>query len=154
MIRVSTVQEVEIAIGRALNELESERKVPLGFNAGSTGAFHVFDLPEGEKAPAVAESSLIVGVNRETGYGGMIWWGEVIAEDPDQFYWMSRGKNPPSFDPRVTADAGYPLWYQPRNVVPLERVEAALKEFCFNQGMRPTAVDWEPSTANGQPLDS
>ncbi|MFF4755669.1 Imm1 family immunity protein [Streptomyces sp. NPDC002514] len=97
---------------------------------------------------------LLVGVNRKTGYGGMIWWGEEIPEDPDQFYWVSCNENPPSFDPRVTADPGYPLWYDRKNVVPVEDIETALNEFCFNRGRRPTAVGWEPSTANGQPLDS
>ncbi|MEU2502994.1 Imm1 family immunity protein [Streptomyces pseudogriseolus] len=154
MKRVSKPQEVEIAIYRALNELESEREVPVGFDPGSTGAFHVFDLPEEGEVPAVADNSLTVGVNRETGYGGLIWWGEEIPEDPDQFYWVSHNSNPPSFDPRVTADPGYPLWFNQQNVVSLEKVEAALREFCFNQGKRPTVVDWEPSTVNGQPLES
>ncbi|MEU3984139.1 Imm1 family immunity protein [Streptomyces sp. NPDC026672] len=154
MKRTSAPQEVKIAIDRALNELESEREVPLGFDAGSIASFHVFDLPEGTEVPAVAENSLIVGVNRDSGYGGMIWWGEEIPEDPDQFYWVSHNETPPSFDPRVTSDPGYPLWYERCNVVPVDRVEAALKEFCFNQGKRPTVVDWEPSTANGQRLNA
>ncbi|MDX2850982.1 Imm1 family immunity protein [Streptomyces sp. PA03-3a] len=154
MGRVSEPRDVEIAISRALNELESEREVAVGFDAGSVAAFHVFNLPAGAEIPAVAENSLMLGVNRQTGYGGMIWWGEEDPDAPDQFYWVSHNENPPSFDPRVTADPGYPLWYERRNVVTVDVIEAALTEFCVNHGKRPTVVGWEPSTANGQPLNS
>ncbi|MEV6400549.1 Imm1 family immunity protein [Streptomyces sp. NPDC051907] len=125
----------------------------VGFYPGAIGSFHVFDIPAGLEVPETAENSLIVGVNRDTGYGGMIWWGEEVPEDPDRFYWVAKNRNPPNFDPRVTADPGYPLWYDKRNVVPMEEVKAALEEFCFNGGRRPTVVEWEPGTANGQRLN-
>ncbi|MFF1511919.1 Imm1 family immunity protein [Streptomyces sp. NPDC058326] len=154
MNRVSGRHEVEVAVDRVINELEAEREVPIGFYPGTIASFHVFDIPEGAEVPEVAENSLIVGVNRTTGYGGMIWWGEEIPEDPNQFYWVTRNEDPPSVDPRVTADPGHPLWYDRRNVVPLTDIKSALVEFCFSGGKRPVSVEWEPSTANGQRLSS
>ncbi|GGV87569.1 hypothetical protein GCM10010294_69600 [Streptomyces griseoloalbus] len=137
MGRASTPGEVEIAISRTLTELESERKVPVGFDPGTTASFHVFDLPAGAAVP----NSLTVGINRTTGYGGMIWWGEQIPEHPEQFYWVTRSGQPPDVDPRVTADPCFPLWYDKRNVVPMQKVKDALEEFCFNLGRRPAAVE-------------
>jgi hypothetical protein len=151
MKRTSEWSEVETAIGRVLTELKSEGKGG-GLSPGTVGAFHFFDLPEGSEVPKFAGNSIRLGVNRTTGYGGMTWWGEQMPEDPTQFFWMTKGKNPPSFDPRVTADPGFPKWYDRRNVIPIDEVEAALREFCSNKGKRPTVVDWEPSTANGQPI--
>ncbi|MFJ3213988.1 Imm1 family immunity protein [Streptomyces flaveolus] len=151
MQRISSSNEVDIAITRVMNELESERKVPVGFDPGSTATFHVFDAPAGE-LPDRAENSLTVGLNRATGYGGMIWWGEEIPDNPEQFYWVSKSADPPSYDPRVTADPGYPLWYQRRSVVPAEKVRAAIEEFCYRNGKRPTVVEWEPCNPSGQPL--
>ncbi|MFE1963256.1 Imm1 family immunity protein [Streptomyces sp. NPDC059479] len=152
MKRTSEWSEVEVAIGRVPAELESERAVPVGFDAGSIAAFHFFDIPAGSEVPRTAENALHVGLNRTTGYGGMTWWGEKIPESPNQFYWVTKSNNPPSFDPRVTADPGYPLWYDKQNVIPVDEVEAALKEFCLNKGKRPTVVEWEPGTVNGQSL--
>ncbi|MFD3442618.1 Imm1 family immunity protein [Streptomyces sp. NPDC058685] len=146
--------EVQSAIDRALNELESEQEVPVGFYAGTIASFHVFDIPAGVEVPRYADNALTLGVNRATGYGGMTWWGEEIPEDPEIAHWITISRNPPSFDPRVTADPGYPLWYDRRNVVPVGEISAALEEFCFNNGKRPAIVEWEPGTVNGQRLDS
>ncbi|MCX4870845.1 Imm1 family immunity protein [Streptomyces sp. NBC_00257] len=146
--------EVQKAIERALNEIESEREVPVGFYAGTIASFHVFNIPAGSEVPRFADNALTVGINRATGYGGMTWWGEKIPEYPDQAHWVTRNRNPPNFDPRVTADPGHPLWYDKRNVVPMKEVASALEDFCFNNGKRPTVVEWEPSTVNGQRLDS
>ncbi|MER6853750.1 Imm1 family immunity protein [Streptomyces flaveolus] len=149
--RISEPHEVDAFIARVMKELKSERKVAVGFDPGSTATFHVFDAPEGE-VPDRADNSLTVGLNRAAGYGGMIWWGEEIPENPDQFYWVTKGTNLPSYDPRVTADPGYPLWYQGRSVVPAEKVRAAIEEFCYRNGKRPTVVEWEPCNPSGQPL--
>ncbi|MFB7779701.1 Imm1 family immunity protein [Streptomyces bauhiniae] len=75
-----------------------------------------------------------------------------MPEDPEQFFWVTKGRVVPKVDPRVTADPGYPLWYQRRSVVPSTDVKAAILEFCHNDGRRPTIVEWEPSTPSGQPL--
>ncbi|MGW1813048.1 Imm1 family immunity protein [Streptomyces sp. NPDC002125] len=152
--RVSDQCEVRRLIERALSELESERDVPIGFHAGTIASFHVFDVPAGSELPRFADNALTVGVNLATGYGGFTWWGEEVVENPDQEHWVSRNPNPPSFDPRVTADPGYPLWYDKRNVIPVEKVAAVIEEFCFNKGRRPSLVEWEPGTVNGQRLDS
>ncbi|MDP5309331.1 Imm1 family immunity protein (plasmid) [Streptomyces sp. NBC_01220] len=153
MNHASDQHEVQGSIERALSELESEREVPVGFYAGTIASFHVFDVPAGEEVPEFADNSLTVGVNRATGYGGMCWWGERVPENPDQAHWVSRNETPPSFDPRVTADPGYPLWYDKRNVIPISEVASAIEEFCFNRGKRPTNVKWEPGTVNGQRLN-
>lgn len=153
MGRAATRHDVKSAIARALAELESEREVPIGFDPGTTASFHVFDIPTDAEIPKTAENSLTVGVNRATGYGGMVWWGEQYLEDTGHLSWVSKSENPPTFDPRVTADPCYPLWYDKQNVVPIQKVHEALEEFCFTGGKRPTAVEWEPSTVNGQRLD-
>ncbi|MEU3401781.1 Imm1 family immunity protein [Streptomyces filamentosus] len=142
------------AIERTLQELEAEREVPVGFFPGTTASFHVFNIPAGSEVPRSAENSLVVGINRDTGYGGMTWAGEEIPEDPDQIWWILSNENPPQRDPRVIADQGYPLWYDKRNVLPLDAVKKALEEFCFGNGKRPQSVQWEPGTVNGQRLDA
>ncbi|MFC8593247.1 Imm1 family immunity protein [Streptomyces atroolivaceus] len=152
--RVSDQHEVRKLIKRAMNELESERDVPIGFHAGTIASFHVFDVPAGREIPRFADNALTVGVNLATGYGGITWWGEEIPENPDQVHWVSRNQDPPNFDPRVTADPGYPLWYEKRNVIHAEQVASVIEEFCFNKGRRPSLIKWEPSTVNGQRLDS
>lgn len=154
MRRVSARCEVEAAISKALNELYSEGKASVGIDPGSIATFHVFDVLAESDLPDRAENSLTVGVNRRTGFGGMIWWGEEIRENPAQFHWVSKSENPPGFDPRVIADPGQPLWYDKQSCVSLKEVELALKEFCFNAGKQPTVVKWEPSTANGERLSS
>lgn len=151
---VSDQHEVRKLVERALNELESERAVPTGFHAGTIASFHVFDVPAEAEIPRFADNALTVGVNRATRYGGFTWWGEEIPENPDQAHWVSRNQNPPSFDPRVTADPGYPLWYDKRSVIPMEEVASVIEEFCFNQGRRPSLINWEPGTVNGQRLGS
>jgi hypothetical protein len=148
----SNRHEVQSAIGRALAELESEREVPVGFHAGTIASFNVFDIPVGAEIPRFADNALTIGINRSTGYGGMTWWGEQVAENPDQAFWMTANENPPTFDPRVTADPCYPLWYDKRNVVPVGQIAAAVEEFCFNKGRRPTLLAWQPGTVNGQRL--
>lgn len=153
MRRVSQRDEIESAITRVMSELEAEREVPVGFDPGTTATFHAFDIPAGSEVPQVAENALVVGVNRATGYGGLTWWGEEVPENPDQLYWVTKNETPPSFDPRVTADPCYPLWYDKRNVIPLEEVRAAIEQFCFTGGKRPTIVSWDPSTVNGQRLE-
>ncbi|XVV39212.1 Imm1 family immunity protein [Streptomyces sp. CA-100214] len=146
-------RDVNTAITRALVELESERKVPVGFDPGTTASFHVFDIPADADIPKTADNSLTVGVNRSTGYGGLVWWGEQYLEDTGHLSFVTKSENPPDFDPRVTADPCHPLWYDKQNVVPIQMVQEALEEFCFNGGNRPTAVEWEPSTVNGQRLN-
>ncbi|MFC8230711.1 Imm1 family immunity protein [Streptomyces sp. NPDC057287] len=152
--RVSGQNEVRKLVERVLNELESDRPVPIGFHAGAIASFHVFDVPVGAEIPRFADNALTVGLNRSTGYGGFTWWGEEIAENPDQAHWVSRNQDPPILDPRVTADPGYPLWYDRRNVIPMKEVAAVIEEFCFNKGRRPPHIEWEPGTVNGQRLDS
>ncbi|MDG9687903.1 Imm1 family immunity protein [Streptomyces sp. DH18] len=146
--------EAREAIQRTLNELESERTVHLGFHAGTIASFHVHNVPLGAGLPEFADNALTVGINKDSGFGGMTWWGEQIPEYPDQAHWISRNRNPPDCDPRVTADPGYPLWFDRRNVLPVGKVALAIEEFCFNDGRRPTSTEWEPGTVNGGRLDS
>ncbi|MFG3399362.1 Imm1 family immunity protein [Streptomyces parvus] len=146
--------ETREAIRRTLTELESERKVPVGFHAGTIASFHVHNVPAGAGVPEFADNAVTVGINTATGFGGMTWWGERIPEYPDHAHWVSRNRNPPDFDPRVTADPGYPLWFDRRNVLPVQEVALAIEEFCLGGGKRPTSIEWEPGTVNGGRLDS
>lgn len=146
--------ETQEAIWRTLNELQSERQVPVGFHAGTIASFHVHNVPLGTGVPDFSDDALTVGINTATGFGGMAWSGEQIPEYPDHAHWVSRNRNPPNFDPRVTVDPGCPLWFDKRNVLPVQEVALAIEEFCFNGGKRPNSIDWEPGTVNGGRLDS
>ncbi|WP_406177779.1 Imm1 family immunity protein [Streptomyces sp. NBC_00996] len=105
----------------------------------------------------VADNHLRVAVNRQTGYGSLIWFvdgdssrvGEVCES-----VWISDNPQPPRFDPRVVSDPGYPLFHDPSSALPLEQVRAALEEFCrIGTGERPECISWAPGDANGQRLD-
>ncbi|MFF2721172.1 Imm1 family immunity protein [Streptomyces sp. NPDC058011] len=152
MHRAFSQCDVEGGVSRALNELYSEGRPSVGIDPGSIATFHVFDVSDESNSPDRAANGLTLGINQRTRYGGMIWYGEEIIENPSQFHWVSKSENPPEIDPRVIADPWQPLWYAKGNCLPFSEIERSLIEFCFNGGGRPTAVGWEPSSANGERL--
>ncbi len=106
----------------------------------------------------VADNFLRLAVNRRTGYGALIWF--VTQESPRKgnIYkqvWISNNIEPPTMDPRVVSDPGYPLFHDPRSTLPLELIHATVNEFLrTGTGERPACIDWTPGHVNGQRLDS
>ncbi|MFJ3337639.1 Imm1 family immunity protein [Streptomyces sp. NPDC086766] len=48
----------------------------------------------------------------------------------------------------------YPRFHDPASAIPLDRVRAALEEFCLSgNGDRPSCIGWVSGEANGQRLD-
>lgn len=100
---------------------------------------------------------LRVSINRNTGYGGLIWF--VTKNFPAEgrvfdSVWVSDNPNPPAFDPRVVSDPGEPLFHDRRSVLPMPRIRTAIDEFCrAGTGVRPEGVDWARGHANGLRLD-
>ncbi|MFI0242277.1 Imm1 family immunity protein [Streptomyces sp. NPDC016845] len=152
MRRVSTQEDAEKAINEALTAIHPDDEVEAGIEPNSIATLHVYNVAEETNLPERPENSLTIGVNRRTGFGGMTWWGEEIPEDPTQFHWVSATDSPPELDPRVIADPWHPLWYGKYNCIPMKKVEMAVAEFWRSGGKRPTIVNWEPSTANGESL--
>ncbi|MFE2568150.1 Imm1 family immunity protein [Streptomyces mirabilis] len=90
-----------------------------------------------------------MGVSSGLSTAAVPGWGEVYES-----VWISDNPQPPCFDPRVVSDPGYPLFHDPASALPLERVRAALEEFCrAGTGERPECISWAPGDANGQRLD-
>ncbi|WP_338672183.1 Imm1 family immunity protein [Streptomyces sp. SCSIO 30461] len=150
---VSARRDIDSAITKVIEALEWERPVPVGFFPGTVGEFHVFNVSEISEIPPYAENSLRIGINKETKFGGMTWSGED-SEHSDHFHWITKNDSPPDFDPRVTSDDGHPLWYDRRNVIPIEKIRTAIEEYFFNGGLRPPSLEWEPGTVHGQRLDA
>ncbi|GAA2436084.1 hypothetical protein GCM10010191_58600 [Actinomadura vinacea] len=106
------------------------------------------------------DSYLHVAVNPETGYGALKW---MVTEDSTVFIdshiadqvWLSDSPRPPITDPNVFADPGYPRYHHPRSTLPINRIRAAVEEFCrAATGHRPTCIDWTPGKLDGERLDT
>jgi hypothetical protein len=106
------------------------------------------------------DSYLRVAVNARTGHGALTWMlveGSTVVADPcvANHVWLSDNPVPPAADPYVIADPGLPRYHHPRSTLPVERVRAAVEEFCRDgTGHRPTCVDWTLGEMSGQRLDT
>ncbi|MCI2418825.1 Imm1 family immunity protein [Saccharopolyspora sp. K220] len=56
--------------------------------------------------------------------------------------WNSLNPEPPRFAPTIWFDPGTPTAFPESAVLPIERVRAALTEFC-RTGKRPTCIQWQ-----------
>jgi hypothetical protein len=105
------------------------------------------------------DNYLKVSLNLDTGYGGLIWWvspdrADATQDEDDEYVWILDNPEPPSGNPSVLSDPGFPLFFSPRSVLPMSRVRAALEEFCLvGTGARPTCVAWTKGDLNGRRLD-
>ncbi|MEV7544918.1 Imm1 family immunity protein [Streptomyces sp. NPDC089915] len=151
-LRVDSEGEIVKLIARIMSDLKSELPAAVGIDPGTTASMHVFDVSNEAQMPPYAENSIRVGVNKATGYGGIVWWGPEVDGQPNEHYWVTDNDSPPDFDPRVTSDQCFPLWYDRRSAIAVTDVEQALWEFCTSKGMRPTAVRWVPADPSGQRL--
>ena len=90
---------------------------------------------------------LQVVANQCTGFGAVSWfvtdeWPSQGADPVADHAWVSLNADSPE-DPKVIGDPGYPRWYHPRHAIPLEQVEAAVREFCRRgTGDRPECLFW------------
>lgn len=96
-----------------------------------------------------ANGCLQVAVNKETGYGALLWyWG---GNDP---VWVSDNPEPPDFNPRVVADPGGTYFHEASSTLPLRKFREVLEEFCYSgTGERPARVRWVRSDMCGRRLD-
>ncbi|MFJ4894991.1 Imm1 family immunity protein [Streptomyces sp. NPDC088788] len=128
---------------------------------GQTAEFTFTERSEGSTGGLLDfDSYLHVAVNARTGHGALKWMltrGSTVAMDPsiaDQV-WLSDNPAPPSKDPNVIADPGFPLFHHPRSVLPVGRIRAAVEEYCrAGTGHRPTCTGWTPGQTSGRRLDS
>lgn len=144
-------------VDMAMNELAGEeRGEGRPYGAGEDAWFYLSENPVGRETVLHA-SSLRVAVNRNTGYGALIWFAAQGFERSGGVYdhvWISDNPEPPEFDPRVVSDPCYPLFHDPSSTLPLAQVRNALEEFCrMRTGRRPECIAWTKGEANGRRLD-
>ncbi|MGW4697818.1 Imm1 family immunity protein [Kitasatospora cineracea] len=103
------------------------------------------------------DNCLTVGVNRSSGYGGLAWC--VTGNNPKKggvydHVWVSDNPEPPDFDPRVVSESYYPHYYDPASAFPIDRIRAAVEEFCrTDSGDRPESITWITGNMNGMRSD-
>jgi len=153
-----TEEEGSRLVRQVLEGLRSEGTSIAGFDPGDDAWFCFADRRfEAVGVVQDPDTYLRVAANRSTGYGALMWLAsERIRGESEinNFVWLSDNPQPPEFDPRVVADPGYPLFHHPRSTLPLDRVRAAMEEFCRSgTGGRPAGIHWVQGELNGQRLD-
>lgn len=112
---------------------------------------------QSQKNLAYADSTLMVSINKSTGYGGVVW--HVSTGYPRQggiydFTWVSDNPLPPAFDPKVLSDSHTPVYMAPASVLPMPEIRKVLTEYCHNRtGDRPGCIDWVKGHMNGHRID-
>jgi len=151
-----TTEEMARIISSVLENLRGEDGEGRSYTPGSDAWFSMASERHSNEHRA-ADNHLRVAVNRRTGYGSLIWFVEDGSSRVGEVYksvWISDNPHPPSVDPRVVSDPGYPLFHNPASAIPLDRVRAALEEFCLSgSGDRPSCIGWVSGDMNGQRLD-
>jgi hypothetical protein len=153
-----TDPEISAVVTEVLGSLRSVDHESEWLSPGTNAWFSWWDHPRSDPAE-LPTNTLIVSINRETGYGGLIWFvsGEYAnAGDEDVLgsIWVSDNPTPPDFDPEVVADPAEPYFFEPRSVLPVEQIEAAVQEFCRTRtGMRPECVRWTVGEVSGRRAD-
>jgi hypothetical protein len=103
------------------------------------------------------DNTLQIAVNRQTGYGGLVWFAtqeRVKKDDTSAYIWVSNNVTPPEFDPRVVSDPGVPHFFDRRSVLPVSQIKVALEEFCWlGTGDRPECIEWVRGEMNGRRHD-
>ncbi len=151
-----TAEEMERIVSIVMENLRGEGGEGWSYTPGSDAWFSIARERHSNENRA-ADNNLRVAINRRTGYGGLIWFVDGGSSRVGEVYesvWISDNPHPPSFDPRVVSDPGYPIFHDPASAIPIDRVHAALKEFCLSgSGDRPGCIGWVPGEVNGQRLD-
>jgi hypothetical protein len=103
------------------------------------------------------DNLLRVSVNRQTGYGALVWGVTKKSPRTGGIYedaWISDNPQPLTFNPRLISDPGYPLFHDWSSAIPLASVRNALEEFCATgTGDRPECIQWVRGHFNGQRVD-
>ncbi|MFD9398140.1 Imm1 family immunity protein [Streptomyces sp. NPDC060011] len=128
---------------------------------GQSAEFTFTQRPEGSTGGLLDfDGYLHAAVNAQTGHGALKWMltrRSTVVMDPaiaDQV-WLSDNPAPPTKDPNVIADPGFPLYHHPRSTLPVDRIRAAVEEYCrAGTGHRPTCIDWTAGQLPGRRLDS
>ncbi|MGW1668812.1 Imm1 family immunity protein [Streptomyces sp. NPDC002324] len=146
-------------IAEVTGNLSSERGGADGISPGESACFMFADSRHtADTFTWWPDNFLQISVNSVTGYGGLIWYvGEERAEASmdviSKHVWISDNPEPPDFDPRVVSDPGFPLFFDPRSVLPVLQVRAALEEFCrTGTGGRPESIGWVRGETSGRRL--
>jgi hypothetical protein len=152
--------EISKLISEVMTSLDYERHDAGGISPGEQACFGFGDTGYSlTAAPGWGDNFLYVAYNSRTGYGGFTWFvsaerAEISGGGVYDDVWVSDNPEPPSFDPRVVSDPGYPLFYHPRSVLVEDRVREVLEEFCrTGTGERPSVIGWVRGDTNGQRLD-
>jgi hypothetical protein len=153
-----TNSEISVAATEVLNSLQSWIKKDNLWHPGSIAWFSWSNRRHVDSAD-VPSNSLVVSLNRDTGYGGLIWFATPGYTGPESDeildnVWVSDNPNPPDFDTEVLSNPGEPYCFDPRSTLPVEKVEAAVEEFCrVRTGGRPECVQWVMGELSGRRAD-
>ncbi|MFE7927531.1 Imm1 family immunity protein [Streptomyces sp. NPDC057456] len=151
-----TEKDVSVLITEVIENLSFEQVDSPWVDPGEDAWFMWADrrLTERERP----DNHLRVAVNSSTGYGALVWFfngerAERVNNSISNNIWVSNNPTPPSFDPRVVSDPGYPLFHDPLSTIPVSEVRRALQEFCdAKTGDRPACIEWAKGEMNGTRL--
>ncbi|MFF7216351.1 Imm1 family immunity protein [Streptomyces sp. NPDC008238] len=153
-----TSDEVSAVVAEVLGHLQCWNKRGEYWHPGNTAWFAWLEHRHVDRGH-IPNNFLMVSLNRETGYGGLIWFVNAgyPGPDPDEVLdniWVSDNPNPPAFDPEVISNPGEPYWFEPRSTLPAADIEAAVEEFCrVRTGIRPECVQWTLGEVSGRRAD-
>ncbi|MBD0673642.1 Imm1 family immunity protein [Streptomyces sp. CBMA156] len=150
---------LSVVIGDDRHEVESREDADrliswVMENAGSgRNAWFALNEVRFDKARPSDESVLMVAMDREAGYGGLVWSVSLSfsrREGIDGCTWVTDNPSPPAGDPKVISDMWTPVFMEPATVLPLPEVRKVLEEFCrARTGDRPSCVGWVKGHMNG-----
>ncbi|MFD8767103.1 Imm1 family immunity protein [Streptomyces mirabilis] len=142
-------------VDEVMENMRSERRDQPWISPGEIATLMFADRRHSESVDDWwPDNTLQVAVNLESGYGGLVWFvtqERAMKDEISEHIWVSDNPNPPDFDPRVVSDPGVPFFFDPRSALPIDRVRAALEEFCRHEtGDRPECIRWVHGEMNGQ----
>ena len=146
-----TNEEISVLISRLMATLKHEHQVGIVVHPGDDALLCFADerFHHDRRTAKDAKGRLLVAVNKETGYGALMWY-----QSGDRQVWVSDNPQPPNVDPRVVSDPGYPLFHDPASTLPLKQFRDALEEFCYSgTGERPKGLRWVRSDICGRRED-
>lgn len=152
-----TLEEMLLLVAEIIEKVSSEDTTEVdGSRYYSPGATAELGFSEYRHAGGVdfPDNYLKVSVNKDTGYGALVWC--VDSTSPLKggifdFSWVTDNRHPPSIDPRVVGDADSGVFHDSRNVLPINEIVQALREYCLaGTGLRPESVRWAKGDLSGR----
>src|SRR5689334_22366974 len=125
-----TDTEVFTVVAEVLASLQGWNKSGENWHPGTIAWFSWSDRQHMGDAD-MPNNFLVVSLNRESGYGGLIWFvnagypGLETDEVLDNI-WVSDNPYPPDFDTEVVSNPGEPYWFDPLSMLPIGEIEAAV----------------------------